>query len=174
MRSYRPLLGYICAAFAAGCATSAHLAPPQVPAELRPAAGQTLFLAAVGTGVQIYECTQNAELTYQWTFKAPEASLKSPSGQDLGRHYAGPTWESIDGSTVVGVIKARDPGPIATAIPWLLLDAKTTTGAGTFAGTKSIQRVATAGGTAPVDPCNSTNVKQVVRVPYHANYYFYH
>src|SRR5437016_7647191 len=29
------------------------------------------------------------------------------SGRSLGKHYAGPTWESVDGSTVVGEAKAR-------------------------------------------------------------------
>jgi Protein of unknown function (DUF3455) len=174
MRS-RPFLPtiYSYAVVLAGCATSPHVAPPEVPAALQPPAGQTLYLEAHATGVQIYECAQKADLSYEWAFRAPEASLESPSGHALGRHYAGPTWESIDGSTVVGVIKARDPGPRSSAIPWLLLAAKATTGAGTFGATKSIQRVATVGGIAPAEACASSNLKQVARVPYKATYYFY-
>jgi hypothetical protein len=174
MRSHLCLpvtLAYL--SLAVGCATSPHVAPPKVPAVLQPPAGQTLYLEALGTGVQIYECAQSADLTYQWAFKAPEASLASRSGQTLGKHYAGPTWESIDGSTVVGVVKARDPGPDSAAIPWLLLAAKATTGAGTFAATRSIQRVATVGGAAPAEACADRNLKQVARVPYQATYYFY-
>ncbi|MGP8227877.1 MAG: DUF3455 domain-containing protein [Steroidobacteraceae bacterium] len=164
---------YTYLAFVAGCATSPHVAPPEVPTVLQPPAGQILYLEALATGVQIYECAQKTDLTYEWAFKAPEASLVSRSGHPLGKHYAGPTWESIDGSTVVGVIKARDPGPKNSAIPWLLLAVKATTGAGTFGTTKSIQRVATVGGIAPAEPCASSNLKQVAKVPYKATYYFY-
>lgn len=80
-------------------------------------------------------------------------------------------WESIDGSTVVGEVKARDPDPDGSAIPWLLLTAKSTAGAGDFGATKSIQRVHTRGSVAPSQPCSANNAKQVVRVPY-TTYYF--
>ena len=160
-------------ALMAGCASSPSVSPPEVPASLQPPAGQALYLEALATGVQIYECSQKADLTYEWAFKAPEASLVSRSGQPLGKHYAGPTWESIDGSTVVGEIKARDQGPKNSAIPWLLLAAKATTGTGTFSATKSIQRVATVGGMAPAEPCTSSNLRYIARVEYKATYYFY-
>ncbi len=156
-----------------GCASSSQIAQPEVPQVLQPPAGQALYLEALATGVQVYECAQKDNLTYEWAFRAPEASLVSRSGQPLGKHYAGPTWESIDGSTVVGEVKGRDPGPDNSAIPWLLLAAKATAGAGVFGTTKSIQRVATVGGIAPVDACASSNLKQVSRVPYSATYYFY-
>src|SRR5271163_2995688 len=130
-----------CLVFVAGCASSRTVVPPEVPAALQPPAGQVLYLEAFATGVQIYECVQKADSNYEWTFKAPEALLASRSGQPLGKHYAGPTWESIDGSAVVGEVKARAPGRENSAIPWLLLAAKATTGAGAFTATKSIQRV---------------------------------
>jgi hypothetical protein len=157
----------------AGCSTPQSLSPPEVPTALQPPAGQLLYLEALASGVQIYECSQKADSTYDWTFKAPEASLVSRSGQPLGKHYAGPTWESSDGSTVVGEVRARDPGPKPSAIPWLLLAAKANTGSGTFGAAKSIQRVATVGGMAPSEPCTGSNLKQVARVPYTATYYFY-
>jgi len=174
MRSH-PCLPTICAylSIVTGCASSPHIAQPVVPPVLHPPAGETVYLEALGTGFQIYECAQKTDLTYEWAFKAPEASLVSRTGQPLGKHYAGPTWESIDRSTVVGVIKGRDPGPTNTAIPWLLLAAKATTGAGTFGKTKNIQRVATVGGIAPAEACASGNLNQVARVPYTATYYFY-
>ncbi len=155
-----------------GCAT---IALPDIPATLRPPAGQVVYLEALASGVQIYECMPKpAEpSTYEWTFRAPEAALVDRSGRSLGKHYAGPTWESVDGSTVVGEVKARDPGPNQSAIPWLLLGAKATTGEGTFGQAKSIQRVQTVGGVAPSEPCSAANAKQVVRVPYTATYYFY-
>src|SRR6267142_5077695 len=148
---------------------------PDVPATLHPPAGQVVYLEALATGVQIYECVSKSDKpsTYEWAFRAPEAALADRSGRSLGKHYAGPTWESVDGSTVVGEVKARDPGPNPSAIPWLLLGAKTTTGGGTFGQAKSIQRVQTVGGVAPSGPCNATTAKQVARVPYTASYYFY-
>jgi FtsP/CotA-like multicopper oxidase with cupredoxin domain len=133
------------------------------------------FLEAHATGVQIYECAAKAvqPLTYEWTFRAPDAALADGSGHPLGKHFAGPTWEATDGSSVVGELKARDPAPSNTAIPWLLLAAKSTTGTGVLSATKSIQRVQTAGGIAPAEACSAANAAQVARVPYTAIYYFY-
>ena len=160
---------------ATGCASGPARAPQDVPASLRPPAGQSLFLEALATGVQIYECLSKPALptTYEWTFRAPEATLASRSGQSIGKHYAGPTWEAIDGSAVVGDVQARDPGPDPSAIPWLLLTAKSTTGAGVLSQTKTIQRLQTVGGIAPSPACGPANAKQVVRIPYSATYYFY-
>jgi Protein of unknown function (DUF3455) len=160
---------------ASGCASGPVAAPPDVPAPLRPPAGQSLFLEALASGVQIYECAAKPDqpATFEWVFRAPEAALVDRPGRSLGKHYAGPTWESVDGSTVVGEVKARDPGPTPSAIPWLLLASKSTGGAGVFTPTKSIQRVQTVGGIAPSEPCSSANAKQVARVPYTATYYFY-
>ena len=110
---------------------------------------------------------------FEWTFRAPEAALVDRAGRTVGKHYAGPTWEWTDGSTVVGEVKARDPGPDKSAIPWLLLAAKSTSGSGLFNQTRSIQRVQTAGGIAPLQACTAANARQVVRVPYTASYYFY-
>ena len=151
------------------------IALPDVPATLHPPAGQVVYLEALATGVQIYECLPKpAEpSTYEWAFRAPEAALVDRSGRSLGKHYAGPTWESVDGSKVVGESKARDPGPNPSAIPWLLLGAKATMGEGTFGHAKSIQRVQTVGGVAPSEPCSAANAGQVARVPYAASYYFY-
>ncbi|WP_457389114.1 DUF3455 domain-containing protein [Roseateles sp. P5_E1] len=154
----------------AACASAPK--PPQVPAALQPPAGQALHLEALASGVQIYECQAKADGSgTAWVFKAPEATLRDRAGQSLGKHYAGPTWEGLDGSTVVGEIKARDPGPDAKAIPWLLLAAKSNGGSGVFSTTKSIQRVTTVGGVAPAEACTAAG--QVVRVTYTATYYFY-
>jgi hypothetical protein len=160
---------------ASGCASGPVAAPPEVPARLRAPFGQVVFLEALASGVRIYECAPNPEApsTFEWTFRAPEATLVDRSGRSIGRHYSGPTWESVDGSTVVGVVRARDPGPDPSAIPWLRHASRSTTGAGVFSQTQSIQRVATVGGIAPSAPCGSANAGQVARVPYSATYYFY-
>jgi uncharacterized protein DUF3455 len=100
--------------------------------------------------------------------------LMDRSGRSVGRHYAGPTWESKDGSSVVGEVRASEPAPDpAAAIPWLLLAAKATAGSGLFSATSSIQRVQTLGGLAPSAACSASNTGQVARVPYTATYYFY-
>jgi len=148
-------------------------APSDVPEALRPPAGQSLYVEALATGVQIYECGRKADSTYEWKFQAPEAALADRSGRSIGKHYAGPTWESTDGSTVVGEANAKDPGPTPSAIPWLLLTAKANTGSGVFSTARSIQRVATKGGVAPAEPCSERNLGQVARVPYTATYEFY-
>jgi len=162
-------------AISCGCASSPKIVPPEVPQALRAPADQTVFVEALASGVQIYECAPKADQpsTFEWSFRAPEAALFDRAGRPVGKHYAGPTWESIDGSTVVGEIKSRDAGPDKAAIPWLLLTAKSTGRPGLFSQTRSIQRVQTAGGIAPAQTCTSENVKQVARVPYTATYYFY-
>lgn len=170
--SHMSLYGLFAVAIQAGCASTSP-ARPEVPAALRAPADQSVYLEAHARGVQIYECAQKADSTFEWAFKAPEASLASRSGQPLGKHYGGPTWEANDGSIVVGEVKAKDPGPNASAIPWLLLAAKPNNGAGTLAAVKSIQRIATEGGLAPAQACTAAELQQVARVPYSAIYYFY-
>jgi Protein of unknown function (DUF3455) len=160
-------------AISCGCASGPNILP-EVPQALRPPAGQILFMEALASGVQIYECAPktNQPSTFEWSFRAPEAALVDRAGHSIGKHYAGPTWE-FDGSTVVGEVTSRDPGPDKSAIPWLLLTAKSTSGSGLFSQTRSIQRVKTSGGSAPAQACTSENAKQVSRVPYTATYYFY-
>lgn len=161
------------AALLAACASSPVPAAPTVPPALQAPAGSTLYLEALASGVQIYECTRKPDATYEWTFKAPEATLTARSGQLVGKHYAGPTWEALDGSITVGEPKARDAGPTPSAIPWLLLAAKSNSGVGTFASTKFVQRIATVGGTAPTGGCTESTLKNAARIPYSASYLFY-
>jgi hypothetical protein len=91
-------------------------------------------------------------------------------------HFAGPTWQAKDGSTVVG---ARVDGVTvsASAIPWLLLRATPTTtgsdGGDRLMATTYIQRVNTTGGLAPTSGCDAANLGDARNVPYTADYYFY-
>jgi len=159
----------------AGCAVSKADRTSNIPAPLRVPASQTLIREVQATGVQIYECTPSNQEPgrFEWTFRAPEAVLRDRSGNVFGRHYAGPTWEAEDGSKVVGEVRARDDGPDANAIPWLLLSAASTSGQGALSRTESIQRLHTAGGRAPAGGCDQRVVGKEVRVPYKADYYFY-
>ena len=164
------MAGLSLVAFAAGAETGV-----SIPEKLKASQSEVLSLATHATGVQIYECgiAKDAPGRFQWVFKGPEADLFDAAGNRIGRHYGGPTWESNDGSKVVAAVKARDDAPDAKSIPWLLLGAKSTAGAGVFGRTTSIQRVRTAGGTTPAEACGQAQVGKVARVAYEATYYFY-
>jgi hypothetical protein len=104
--------------------------------------------------------------------QAPEAVLFADGGGNgsVGIHYAGPTWESVSGSTVGGMVLDRcTPDP--DAIPWLLLGAVNPQGPGIFHRVTFIQRVNTTGGKAPIDP--GTVIGELASVPYTADYFFY-
>jgi hypothetical protein len=144
-----------------------------VPANLQFPSGEKEMLRLEAKGVQIYECKANAQdaTKFEWIFKSPEAELTDATGKVFGKHYGGPTWESNDGSKVVGEVKARADSPLPNAIPWLLLSAKSSSDTGVFAGTKSIQRLNTVGGKAPTH-CVAAEVGIAMRVPYTATYVY--
>lgn len=145
-----------------------------IPEKLRLPDGQKVSLEVRASGVQIYSCgaSKADPARFEWIFKAPEADLLDGAGKKVGSHYAGPTWESSDGSKVVGEVKAKDDGPDPAAIPWLLLSAKSTSGTGLFARTLSIQRLNTVGGKAPADGCDPAHAGKEARIAYKATYAF--
>jgi len=161
---------------AAGCAG---LQPPmsvaKVPDQLKPGANESLAMIVPAKGVQIYECRARKDQAgaYEWAFVAPEADLFDARGGRIGRHYAGPHWESTDGSKVLGTVKERADAPAADAIPWLLLAAKSVGPAGAFSKVTSIQRVNTAGGAAPKAGCSQAAAGALARINYTADYYFF-
>jgi hypothetical protein len=135
--------------------------------DLAPPAGSKLTFHVYAEGVQIYRWNGTS-----WTFVAPDAALYADAGGKglVGTHYAGPTWESLSGSKVVGAVQKRctaDPD----AIQWLLLGAVSQEGPGIFSRVDFIQRVNTTGGVAPTT--NGTSVGQEAGVPYTTEYYFY-
>jgi hypothetical protein len=160
---------------AATSASPKNFAPLAVPDALKVPAGQVLTIAARGLGVQIYQCQARPAdpADFAWILKAPEAQLHYEAGKELGKHYAGPTWEALDGSKVIGEVVAHDDGADITAIPLLLLRAKQTAGSGVFANISSIQRLHTIGGKAPPTGCSQPYAGTEVRVAYSADYYFY-
>jgi len=172
--------GSVCAAacltvIGAGCASHKAAPPVSVPAALQVPGAPAPAHLLHGSGVQIYACRPSPQNAAQfvWTLEAPAADLADRAGKDVGRHYEGPTWEANDGSKVVGELVARDPGPTPSAIPWLLLRAKSVSGKGIFAKVQYIQRLNTVGGLAPATGCDSAHATQRVRVAYSADYYFY-
>ncbi|HWX80262.1 MAG TPA: DUF3455 domain-containing protein [Steroidobacteraceae bacterium] len=168
------ILAAALSAVAAGCAFGPPH-PDDIPAPLRTASDQTLTQQLHATGVQIYRCepAKGDPAQFQWSFKQPEATLATKAGRNIGKHYAGPTWEANDGSKVTGEVIARADSPAPNAIPWLLLTAKTTSGTGIFGAVKSIQRLRTQGGAAPTGGCSQTQAGQELQVAYSADYLFY-
>lgn len=125
-----------------------------------------------GKGVQIYGCTQ-AEAGYAWHLKAPDAVLTDSAGHTIGHHFAGPSWQAKDGSTVTGNLLNTSQAPQADAIPWLVLGAKDHTGNGLFNKVSYIVRSATKGGAAPSTGCNLAHAGVEVRIYYSATYIFF-
>lgn len=165
-------LGALPALLLAGCVS---LTAPDVPPALQPAANEALAMIVAAKGVQIYECRARKEPAagHEWAFVAPEAALFDSRGSPMGRHYAGPHWEATDGSRMLGSVKQRADSPRASAIPWLLLDAKPVGPNGLFSPVTSIQRVNTSGGVAPASSCALETSGAAARVAYTADYYFY-
>jgi Protein of unknown function (DUF3455) len=155
----------------AGFAQSNNLQVPQ-PSKL--------FIHTYAKGVQVYICIQDAKDTsnYIWTLKEPFANLYSDTTytKSIGKHYftdgKTPTWESADGSKVLGAKLAQVNSPDVNSIPWLLLKASANAGTGVLAQIVYIQRINTKGGKAPA---NATKQQkgQLLNVLYTAEYLFY-
>ncbi len=147
-----------------------------VPITLQVPAGNVADLAARADGVQIYTCTASG-LSFAWSAAVPAATLYNGTGGLIATHFAGPTWQASDGSSVLGhKIAAVTVAP--DAIPWLLLGATSTTvgpsGGALLSGTSYIQRLLTRGGLAPAaSACNAGTVGTAASIPYSALYVFY-
>jgi hypothetical protein len=146
--------------------------PTSTPAALAVPAGNRLAFSLRARGTQNYVCKQAADGSYAWTFVEPDAQLYGAFGQVAGHHYAGPTWEANDGSTVVGT-KVAGATVDATAIAWLLLKASAHTGDGRMAKVTYVQRLDTVGGNAPATGCDAAHAAATVDVAYSALYSFY-
>jgi hypothetical protein len=148
----------------------------EVPSDLMPPASAVLLFELGARGDQIYTCAAKPEdpAAFVWTFKAPQAELFNARGEVVGSHFAAPTWQSQDGSSVMGAVVARADAPSKNAIPWLLLEAKSHAGDGVFSTITHIQRLDTKGGVAPGKGCDATHAGEEVLVPYKATYAFYH
>ena len=170
------LLALLSATLVAGAAVPAGAGgkPPEVPTAIQPPAGQKVVLDVVGKGVQIYDCKPSAAdpAVLTWTFREPAAVLYGHRGRPVGIHFRGPTFESFDGSNVVGALKASVPSPTPGAVPWLLLAAVSNQGDGVLGQVDFVQRLETRGGVAPAGACDPAE-DPTVAVPYRARYVFY-
>ena len=172
---YRKLIACSLPILVAACASLQRPTPTvNVPDKLKPRDNKSIAMIVPAKGVQIYECRAKKDQTgaYEWAFVAPEADLFDEGGKKIGRHYAGPYWESTDGSKIAGTVKESADAPQADAIPWLLLVTKSVGPQGSFSKITSIQRVNTVGGVAPKTGCSQSTVGTTARIPYAADYYF--
>jgi hypothetical protein len=102
-------------------------------------------------GAQVYECKpdsggsagQGRALT--WQFREPIATLMVEE-KTIGRHYAGPNWDYVDGSGVKGKVIASAAGATANDIAQLQLDVVEHRGVGVLANATIVQRLNTKGG----------------------------
>lgn len=140
---------------------------PSIPDNLKPPANETLMVRANAAGDQIYVCNASS-----WVFSRPDAKLFDDSGKQIGSHFAGPTWESSDGSRV-SAKAAATATPDLNSIPWLFLKATDHQGNGVMQKVTSILRLSTKGGMAPASGCDTEHKGQEVRSHYTAVYLFY-
>jgi hypothetical protein len=131
--------------------------------------GQTQVALIHAEGAQIYECKADSSGKLAWQFREPIAALLA-NGTTVGRHYAGPTWEMADGSSVAAKVAARAPGATEKDIPLLKLEVVSQRGSGQLSGVRTIQRLNTRGGVAE-GTC--TQAGAFLSVPYSADYTFY-
>jgi hypothetical protein len=165
-------LGVIFLLFSIATWAQAQTPGDKIPSQLKPPDGAKLILHARAKGDQIYVCKQDGA-TYSWTLKAPEAQLLDESGQVIGHHFAGPSWQSTDESKVTGKVAARADSPDPESIPWLFLTAADHSGNGLMSQVTHIQRLNTKGGKAPAAGCDASHLGAETRVPYTADYFFY-
>ena len=143
--------------------------PASVPAAIA-APGEVVAATLHGEGAQLYECKLGADSKLAWQFREPIAALML-DGKTVGTHYAGPSWQHFDGSTVRAKVVASAPGASANDIPWLKLEVTELRGDGTLSHVTTVQRINTKGGVAK-GPCDSAG--EFLGVPYSADYVFLH
>jgi hypothetical protein len=132
------------------------------------ALGETIVLSTHAQGSQIYACKAGADGKLAWTFSEPVATLTA-GGKVVGRHYAGPTWEHVDGSAVVGKVAGSAPGATANDIAWLKLEVISHRGTGVLADITTVQRINTLGGKLD-GACDKAGDSR--SMPYAADYVF--
>jgi hypothetical protein len=185
-------------------AAAQYITPPTTPAIITPPAGNSAFLLGHAVGTQGYVCLPtSAGASWTVNNARPEATLFI-FGQDVQiiTHFLSPdanpnefapnplpfgnvTWQSsLDSSkvwaqSVHSIPAGSDPScPNADAIGCLLLQSigsqEGPTGGRVMTQTTFIQRLNTAGGSAPADGCLiASDVGKQTLVPYTADYFFF-
>lgn len=158
---------------AAGAAQADH---HMVPSAVSVPDGNVVMMKTLAMGQITYECMEKKDApgSYAWNFKIPHAYLFDASNSQVGRYYGSPkgaTWESNDGSKVVGKQLAVTPNTAtAGSIPLQLVQQNGYEGNGAMNKVTYIQRLATVGGTAPAKACAAANAGKKEIVSYQADY----
>ena len=140
---------------------------PTVPDNLKPPTSAKMILEAHAAGDQVYACDGS-----NWVLSRPDAKLFDETGKQIGTHFAGPTWESSDGSRVIGKAVANAT-PDSNSIAWLLVEAREHEGDGLMSRVAFVQRLSTSGGKAPAGGCDAEHKGKETRSHYTAIYVFY-
>jgi uncharacterized protein DUF3455 len=141
-------------------------------AAVAPPPGSRLLFELFAEGVQVYGCEAKGG-GFEWSFKAPEANLFDRQGRQVGTHFGGPTWKTLDGSAVVGEVITKADAPEPGAIQWLLLRVKSHEGSGTLSAAAYIRRTETKGGAGPGTGCDASHLSEQARMRYSATYQFF-
>jgi hypothetical protein len=142
-------------------------AAAQMPGPIA-APGETTIVTLHAEGAQVYECKAGTDGKLAWAVREPIATLLL-DGKTVGRHYAGPNWDHVDGSGVTGKVLANAPGKTAQDIPWLKLEVTARRGNGVLSAATTVQRINTAGGVLS-GPCDKAGA--FFSAPYAADYVF--
>jgi Protein of unknown function (DUF3455) len=132
------------------------------------APGEAVVATLHAEGAQVYDCKAGSDGKLAWSFREPIATLMA-DGKTVGRHYAGPNWEYIDGSAVAGKAAGSAPGATANDIPWLKLTVASQRGNGALSGITTVQRINTQGGKLE-GACDKQGATR--SAPYSADYVF--
>ncbi|PDT90864.1 hypothetical protein CO669_07785 [Bradyrhizobium sp. Y36] len=162
MQNVVQLLSLILAVITFGTGATKSVVPKEISAD------GTVVASLLAEGAQTYECKAGSDGKLVWTFREPIATLIS-DGTTVGRHYAGPVWESVDGSAITGKVVASAPGATPDDIAWLKLSVVSARGDGVFSKVTTVQRIETHGG-AVQGSCERTGTALVA--PYSATYVF--
>src|SRR5439155_20301045 len=126
-----------------------------------------VLLRLKAEGVQIYACKPKKDnpKEYEWVLTAPDATLFDDVGKEVGKQFAGPSWQTTDGGKIVAVVPPEGAVARPGAVAWLKLKVKASEGKGLLTEAKYIQRVDTVGGLAPKN-CDASYAGTELRVPY--------
>ena len=156
----------------AAMALTASVASAQpVPDRIQVPAGNAPYMQAHAIGAQVYACAATADGP-KWQFVEPQAILYDDHARLIGIHFAGPTWQTRDGSQVKAAKRRRrdrrpDRDPVAAAQE----DARPP---GRLAATTYVQRLNTRGGLEPAaSKCSTATVGNERKVLYTADYRFW-
>jgi Protein of unknown function (DUF3455) len=163
MKTLLPIIALACPVAILSASTAIAQIPDAVAAP-----NETVVATVHAEGAQIYDCKAGADGKLAWQFREPIATLLV-DGKTVGRHFAGPSWELADGSSVTGKVASRAAGATPKDIPLLKLEATSHRGSGQLTGVTTIQRLNTKGGVVE-GPCEAAGT--FLSVPYSADYTF--